>query len=223
MPISDASWSAKLRTIGDLERPDHWHLRAEDDCTYFGDYTPRAGYGHSATNQLIQNLKKKPELRHTAQWPHKQRAIREVGQAIAANVNQGALGNVVFVPIPPSWPPGDPGYDDRMAQVAQAVGPGAIVRELLFTSAAREAQHLGQQRRDPDILRATLGFRTELAAGLPSQIVLLDDVLTTGCSFVVCKSLLQEHIPNAQIYGLFVARRIIPNPFAGMDFDDLDI
>lgn len=77
MPTFDESWSGRLRVIGDLERPDHWYLTPEDQCAFFVDYTARAGYGASTTNQLILNLKKKPELAETPQHGWKHRAIAE--------------------------------------------------------------------------------------------------------------------------------------------------
>ncbi len=61
MPTSDASWSGRLRLIGDLERPDHHHLEAGDQCAFFGEYTPGEGWKHSSTNNLILNLKKGTE------------------------------------------------------------------------------------------------------------------------------------------------------------------
>jgi hypothetical protein len=82
MTTFDESWSGRLRKVGDLERPDHWFLTEADDCVFFGEYTARAGYGHSSTNQLIHNLKKKPELSGTPQYVWKGRAIDTIGRAI---------------------------------------------------------------------------------------------------------------------------------------------
>jgi hypothetical protein len=209
MPTSDVSWSASLRVVGDLERPDHFYLTDQDACAFFGEYTARAGFGHSRTNQIIHNLKKKPETRATPQWRYKVQTIEEVGAAIRANIDAQALPTIVFVPIPPSRMPGDPGYDDRMAKVARAIGYDLDVREILYTRIAREPMHASQSTRDLEALRATLGIRAELVNPSPVQVVLLDDVLTTGCSFTVCKSLLVEIWPGAPVYGIFVAPRII--------------
>lgn len=99
MPTSDESWSGKLRIVGDLERPDHWYITEEDKCAFFGEYTAYAGYGHSSTNQLIHNLKKKPETRGVPQWAWKARAIRDVGQALVANpdpTSAGTAGDAVL-------------------------------------------------------------------------------------------------------------------------------
>lgn len=66
MPTSDASWKGRLRLIGDLERPDHYHLTRDDQCYFLGDYTSGRGFGYSLTNQHIFNLKKGAQLRGTA-------------------------------------------------------------------------------------------------------------------------------------------------------------
>jgi hypothetical protein len=95
MPASGENWSAKPRIVGDLERPDHCHLSAEDNVPCFGDYTARAGWRRSSINQLIHNLKKKPNTRGTPRWDCKLRAIKEAGKVIAANI-------LPVVPIPDS-------------------------------------------------------------------------------------------------------------------------
>lgn len=222
MPTLDASWTGRLRVIGELELQDHWYLGPVDECVYFGEYTARAGYAHSATNQLILNLKKKPETRGTPQWRYKEKAIRDIGHAIARNLTPEGLAQITIVPIPPSKPPGSPSYDDRMAQVARAVGPNIDLREVLVTTCEREAMHVAQNHRDPDALRATLTLDRDLLAPLPIQVLLLDDVLTTGCSFRTCKAMLLEAWPDAKVFGLFVARRVI-DPGADFDFENIEL
>lgn len=222
MTTSDASWSPKLRVVGDLEREDHWYLGADDHCYFFGEYMPRKGFAHSATNQLVMNLKKKPDLRHTAQWSHKLATIQRVARTIQSNILPEALPGLTFVPIPPSKPPTSPGYDDRMAQVARQIAGNCDVRELIVTQAERDARHTTGEKRDPAALRATLALVPALLANPPRQIVLLDDVLTTGCSFRVCRTMLQEALPSADIFGVFVARRVIDRTSPFEAFIDLD-
>ncbi len=183
MAISDESWSAKLRTIGDLERPDHSYLTPSDECFFFGEYTARAGYAHSRTNSIIANLKKKFTLRTTSQWHHKERTIRECAAAIAANLKPEYLPQIVFVPIPPSKCPSNPEYDDRVTRIARAISPNADVREVIFSVADREARHTIQDHRDPNALRSILRIREELAGKPRPFVIVLDDVVTTGCSF----------------------------------------
>lgn len=220
MPTFDESWSGRLRVIGELERPDHWHLTADDQCAFFGEYTARKGFGHSSTNQLIANLKKRPQLAGTPQYVWKGRAIQDVAAALRANLTPDALASVAIVPIPPSKQPETEGYDDRMARVARAISPDVDVREVLYTAVEREAMHANAAHRDLGALRDSLAVRAELLANPPPQAILLDDVLTTGCSFKVCKEMLQEVWPETDIFGVFVARRVIDHT---ADFEDLTL
>lgn len=215
MPTSDASWSGKLRIIGDLERPDHYYLREGDECAFFGEYTPRAGWKHSNTNQMILNLKKLPTVaRGTYQWGHKQTAIREAAAAIRANLNQDALATSLFIPIPSSKTLQHPDYDPRMLQVAQMIGPPARAAEVLRTLHDRDAMHVGTDRRDPEQLGAAIVADAGLIPGGIQRVFLLDDMVTTGSSFRACSDILRAHIPDIPIIGLFISRRVIPNPFA---------
>lgn len=215
MLTSDASWSGKLRIIGDLERPDHWHLQDDDDCAFFGEYTPRAGFRHSATNQLILNMKKKPSVtRGTYQWPHKVNAIKDAARAIRSNISADALLSSLFIPIPSSKRSSHPDYDPRMLEVAKSIGPPAREAEVLRTIVDRDALHENDNRRDPDELAATISVHPELVPEDVKNLILIDDMVTTGCSFRACKRLLSEAIPGRDIFGLFISRRILPNPFA---------
>ena len=209
MTTSGGSWAGKLRKIGDLERADHWHLSDDDECVFFGEYTSGGGYAHSATNDIVSNLKKSPSVRNTAQWRFKQRAIEKVAATISANLRADVMKGVVVVPIPPSKPPEHALYDDRMAQVARLISPPVDVRELLYTAAEREPRHMQAGKRDPASLRESIKVRLHLLNPVPDMVLLIDDVLTTGCSFKVCKTIIAEHWPNAPVLGLFVARRVI--------------
>lgn len=218
---SDASWTGKLRVIGDLERPDHWHLTANDSCAFIGEYTARAGYGHSVTNGVISNLKKKPSTKGTPQWRYKEQAIRDIGHVISRNLTPEAKATATFVPIPPSKSPSSPDFDDRMVRVAKEIGD-IDLREVLFTRTERVAMHSNDTHRDPKVLRESLGLRRELLQPQPTQVILIDDVLTTGCSFKVCQSLLKEVWPEATFFGLFVARRVIQRASVFEAVSDID-
>jgi hypothetical protein len=220
-PMSDESWSGSLRRITELERPDHHWLGEEHDCYFVGEYTPRAGYAHSKTNGLINNLKKRPSLRGTNQWPYKIRAIREVAAAIAGGLKPEARSAITFVPIPPSKMRDDPEFDNRMAEVARGIAPDADVREMIRLIAPREAAHETVETRDPDALRAKLAIDADLLAPKPRIIGLLDDLLTTGCSFRACRALLADSLPDVPVIGLFVARRVPDRADIEIDFDAL--
>jgi hypothetical protein len=218
----DESWSGRLRIVGDLERPDHWYLRPDDTCYFFGEYTARGGYGHSSTNQIIHNLKKKPELAGKPQYHYKARDIQAVGTAIRSNLNSEMLNQVSIVPMPPSKPSGALGYDDRMAQIAHAVG-GVDVREAIVTTVDRPPMHTTDSHRNPATLRNTLATVPALLGNPKPLVILLDDVLTTGCTFTVCKALLQEVWPETQIMGLFIARRVIDRSASLETFIEIEL
>ena len=213
MTTSDASWSARFRRIGDLERPDHHYLTEADDCHYLGDYTARAGWSHSATNRMISNLKKSPLKRDQPEWRYKGMAINQVAQAMRSGINPDRLADLTFVPIPPSKLSDHPEYDDRVLQIALRISPQGT-RELIRAGVSRVARHIDDARHDPDALRETLILDRSLLEPRPQQIFLIDDVITTGCSFMVCKQMLAEEFPDTRITGLFVARRVLPSPFA---------
>ena len=219
MPTLDGSWSPQIRKIGDLERGDHWHLTSEHECYFFGEYTARAGYSHSSTNQIVSNIKKRPSLRHTPQWPHKVRAMQLVAAAIRSAINPAAFGIVTLVPIPPSKLRTDPEYDPRMAQIARMVSSDADVRELIEPMAARDPLHESEQRLQPHELIATLQINEAHCAPAPQNVILIDDVVTTGCSFVACKTMLQQRFPGLPVSGIFAARRAVDH---SADFPDLD-
>jgi len=220
MTTFDASWSPTVRQIGELECGDHYYLTEADQCYFFGEYTARAGYTHSSTNQIIANIKKKPSLNGTPQWHYKVKDMRRVTLAFRGAIRPEALPSVTLVPIPPSKCRIHPDHDDRMAQIARGIGPAADVRELIVATADRTPQHESENRLRPDQLVALLALDETLSAPVPTQIFLIDDVVTTGCSFRACKQLLETRFPDATIGGLFAARRVIDH--AAM-FDPIDI
>lgn len=218
MTTLDASWTSSLRVVGDLERPDHHYLRAEDECYFMGSYTSRGGFGCSFTNGLISNLKKPMSTRGTPQWKYKVRAIQQAGAALRTNMNPKAISQSAFIPVPPSSPRGTPDYDDRILQVATCIAPAGDVRELLLTNAQRTPRHTSNGRRDPEDLKQTIQVDAALTTVRPAQVILLDDVLTTGCSFVVCKEIIHSIWPGIKVYGVFIAR--VARPAVDFDFEE---
>jgi hypothetical protein len=205
----------RLVKIDDSTLQDHYYLTPQDNCYYFGEYTARAGHAFSDTNQLIMNFKKSVETRGTSQWRHKEMAIRTVAELIAASVVPTEVANrtVTFVPIPPSKSVADPLYDDRMTRVLQTfVGAnpgGGDVRELLTQVVSTEAYHLRTDRPSVDSLRTNYRIVETYSHPVPNEIILVDDVLTTGCHFKAASAVLNQRFPNVPITGLFVARRVI--------------
>ena len=219
---SDESWSTTLREITDIERPDHSYLGVEHICAYFGEYTARKGWAHSRANGIINNLKKPPSKRGTGEWYYKEKAISDIGRAIRSNLRPEALADITIIPAPPSKQPDDPEYDDRMYQVAKAIGNGVDVRPMLRCRQSRQAAHLSDVRPGPDALAENIELIEQAMGSLPprSTVLVLDDVLVTGATFVACSRILRARFPEISVLGLFVARRV---PERDLDFDAFEV
>lgn len=216
---------SRLSLVGDLERPDHFHLPADAICYFWGEYTPYPNTGglkwnFSPTNRLISNFKKKMDVRGTGQWNYKVAAITQVATAFAAMYSWAALLalNPAFIPIPPSKARNDPMYDPRMLEMLNKVAAlqrtQLDIRDCLSFDGRYSASHETDERPTPDQLYDALTFSEE--QGRPTQrpgaIFLYDDMLTTGAHFVAACRKLREVFPGVPIYGQFVSRRLLPRP-----------
>ena len=123
MATSGKGFPRRATAVDELTRPDHHYLTKVDRCAFIGECTARRGYQHSATNQLILNLKKGMERRGRSDWRYKQTAIEQAGRAFEAVLSERALNEFTFVPMPPSKARDDPAHDDRMVRVVRAIRP----------------------------------------------------------------------------------------------------
>jgi predicted amidophosphoribosyltransferase len=193
---------------------DHARLTPQDVCYHIYEYTSGRNYKFSKTNQLISNLKKKPTAsdgeRH---W--KSQAVRQCAADLKAALDPKWLADATIVPIPGSKAKGDPDFDDRMEQIARLIRPGQDVRNLVVQTESTVAAHeaAAGQRIAVEELVAIYRIDETLTAPAPTKIVILDDVLTAGTHFRAMQTVLSHRFPQAQILGLFVARRVFPNPF----------
>lgn len=210
MATSRGNFPRRATAVDELTRRDHHYLEQDDRCVFIGEYTARAGYQHSETNQLILNLKKGMDRRDKRDWRYKGMAIRQAGRTFAAVLNERSLDQFTFVPIPPSKARGDPEYDDRMVQVVGAIRPERPVdaRELIVQSVSTEAAHGSARRLRPEQLADIYRVDESVAAPTPAALVVVDDVLTTGAHFKAAQSVLVERFPGVPVFGLFVARRV---------------
>jgi predicted amidophosphoribosyltransferase len=173
-----------------------------------GEYTARAGFSHSATNNLIHNLKKPMDRRGTPQWRWKEYAIREAAAALNFAFGDATLAGITFVPVPPSKVRSDPMYDDRMVQVLGRVRPGLDVRELVVQRGSRAAAHETDRRARPEEMVAQYQVVEALATPAPAMIGICDDMVTTGCQYRAMRTVLAQRFPQAEFFGLFLARRV---------------
>ena len=200
---------SRLLTIDELTRPDHTYLAADDECHYLGEYTARAGFSFSATNDLIQNLKKPMDRRGRPEWRYKEQAIRAFGQQLGEAMNADFLSKATLVPVPPSHRPDDPAYDDRMLQILRAMAGSKEfdIRELVTMRVSIEPAHLKESSRSVEALVEAFAIDTRLLSPSPTAIAIFDDVLTTGAHFAAMKRLLRRRFPETPLCGIFLARR----------------
>ncbi len=212
MTISgDNSFPSRLTKIDELTRGDHSFLEVEDECLFFGEYSARKGFAHSATNSLILNFKKPMQYRRTNSWPYKTRAINSVASAFSQSLGS-AFANLTLVPVPPSKLKTDPEYDDRMMDMLRAMrtpaGLSPDIRELVLQTQPMQAAHESARRPPPDEWEKIYAINEPLAHKIPTWIGIIDDVLVTGCHFRAVSNVLKKRFPTVRITGLFIARRV---------------
>lgn len=198
-----------LTKIDDLTFPDHYRLDSTDECCFVGEYTARAGYSYSATNDLVHNLKKGMERKDRPEWRYKISAIATASLQLRNSLNPDYLRVATFVPIPPCRAKDDPLYDDRMVQILRQFGSDVDVRELIVQSESYDASHGGATSRPgPDELYQRYQIDQTLIEPVPRSIAVVDDVLTTGAHFKAMQRMLNETFPGVPLIGLFLARRV---------------
>jgi hypothetical protein len=211
MKFEDTSPSL-LKRLDELTRGHHSLLQEDDEGYYLGEYTPRAGSGHSPTNKLIINYKKSVDRREHEDWSYKEKAINEVAQwwkkAIFDTTDlSDRVHRATLVPIPPSKAKNSPEYDDRNYRMLKSLFPKGDVRELILQKESREPLHvLKNEPRLPGTLKNNYVLNEILTQPLPSEIWLFDDTLVKGTHFRAAKEFLRKFFPNIPIVGFFIAR-----------------
>ena len=199
----------RLSKIDELTRPDHTFLEQADDCYYLGEYTARAGYAFSTTNDLIQNLKKPMDRRGRPEWRYKTWAINRSAQMLREAIPEQWLDRVTFVPVPPSKTREHVDYDDRLLQILTKVGEGRHfdIRELVVMAENVDPAHLSDDPRNISALLNKMRLDRSLLQPVPQAICVFDDVLTTGAHFKATQMWLRTEFPHVPLAGLFLARR----------------
>ncbi len=226
------SMPPRLSVIGDLERQDHFFLLPQHRCYFWGEYTPFEHTGgqkwsFSPTNQLINNFKKKMDRAGQMDWRYKAIAIEQVAMAFSRAWRWDQLGsqNPTLIPMPPSKTRNDALYDARMLEMLRSMA-GKVqtplnVQDILSFDGSCDASHEAAERPTPEALYQAMEIDTSAMAGQapPGMILLFDDMITTGAHFLAASRRLAEPFPGVPVVGVFVARRVVPNPFADFDLD----
>lgn len=221
MTSDGTSFPERLTRIDELTRGDHSYLTEDDECLFFGDYTARKGFAHSATNNLILNFKKPLKHRNKPGWHYKARAITQVAGAFSKSLGAD-LAKLTLVPVPPSKIKSDPEYDDRlmsMLNLMKAPKDGSLdVRELIKQTKGMPAAHDSENRPPPAEWEKVYEIDEKFIKPDPSWIGITDDLLVTGSRFRAISNVLKTRFPKARITGLFIARRV-PEAIDWSEFD----
>lgn len=202
----------KPTKIDDLHRGSYFHLIESDECYFFGEYAPGAGYA-GATNNLILNFKKDMDTQESPkEWRHKLRAIASVSRMLAEALKPDWLETSTLVPMPPSKARHDPMYDDRMCQVLARIerltGIDLDTRELLYQTETTRSSSRSGERLSIGEIRKVYRLDESLTDPQPQKIALFDDLLTSGAHFKVGKELIRRKWPNMRVFGIFLARSL---------------
>jgi hypothetical protein len=190
---------------------EYWYLDHLDVCYYIWERVSGATYDQFPTNSFIKNLQIPPSVRGQNRWYFKEQAVSHAARAVGAFIPEDGRRTLTFVPIPPSFTRDDPAHDERLLWVLRSIHPPlADVRELILQVSNMPSK--GKQI-SPAERAANYIINPECAEPAPSNIVLFDDVLTTGSHFKGAVMVLKERYPDVRIIGLFLARATRPDVF----------
>lgn len=206
----------RFTKIDELNRHEHRFLVPGDDCSFLGEYTARAGYNHSETNDKIISLKMKPDAIRQKPYrgKHKDRAISFWAEKLSAALPFADASQAVWVPIPGSCPREHPDYDDRLIRVLRrAYGSGLpIASRLLVQEGERIAAHDATDRPTPEQLTAQWTVDKSGITPDTERFVVFDDVISRGVSFKAAQRIILQRFSHSTVVGLFLARTVHDDP-----------
>ena len=126
-----------------------------------------------------------------------------------------------MIPIPPSKCKTDDFYDDRMVKALKIATKNledVYVKDIIELANNRQSSHSSTQPRlNPTELLEILKIDKNSTIET-TDIILVDDVITTGSQFKACKELILQNYPHANVIGLFICRT--QHGSAADDYDD---
>ena len=212
MTISGCA-AASLQWLDERRRSQHCFLETADRCCYLWEYRP--GRARDAAQRWIRDLKCSPLLAavHLPAARKKERALLHAAQALRAAAPRAWVERTSWCPIPPSARIGGPDYDDRLLRLLHMAFEryDADIRPLLRQSQSLPADHRERRRVSVSTLYGLLSVDTgQLGTRmLRPEVVLFDDVLTTGKHFKCAQARLRERLGPISISACVLARRVL--------------
>lgn len=177
-------------------------------CTSWLVYATRSRDDAAArTRTLILNIKKDIRDRHTGR-PTVELVIARVLERAGAAAAKAFDGDPMLVPVPGAgltkantiWPA------RRICQELVRHGLGADVLEIVRRTTAVD-KSAGAERR-PTYAEHYQSFSVTPKLTLPSRIVLVDDVVTSGTTLLACAQRLAEAHPGIPVSAFGIARTL---------------
>lgn len=202
--------------VDEFAKQDHSFLDIDDSVYYIKEYYPGVGFSGEG-NSLILNLKKSMDAIDSDQWQHKRKAILYVATLIAKemdNSDKAKESKVYWIPVPPSKTRSDPLFDDRIYQILKCAvdmttSKRHFIADVFTQDSNRESFSVTTNKRSiTDLvshytMNAIPNYNPE-----NDVIIIFDDVLTTGCHYKAVENVILNRYSNADIRGVFIARRI---------------
>ena len=180
-------------------------LSGGDVCYYARDYISHGSFSASVGNNLISNFKKEVSKRKNLdEWRHKLSAIDQFALELHDFIPEGTA----IAHIPSSKAKNHPEYDSRLEDTLaklKSYMPTLVIVTPFEVIQTLPSSHKGGER-DPEVIYSNLRW-----LGLPAgtnQIVLIDDVITSGAHFNACKRILTKNIPGIEVVGVFWAKTV---------------
>ncbi|HTT07031.1 MAG TPA: hypothetical protein VMF64_17260 [Steroidobacteraceae bacterium] len=213
-PVSGAdAKQCSLHLLDAARRTQHCFLEAGDCCRYLWEYRP--GLPRNRAQRWISDLKCRPS--QAAARPlraiYKECALLRAAQALRAAAPRAWVEQASWCPIPPSARAGASDYDDRLLRLLRLAFAGydVDIRPLLRQSQSLPADHCGRQRVAFAALYEAMTVDTSqlLSCTLRMEVVLFDDVLTTGKHLKCAQLRLRERLGPLSISACVLARRVL--------------
>ncbi|EAK3672774.1 hypothetical protein BZ119_01475 [Campylobacter jejuni] len=180
------------------------YLNSDDACYYFLDYKPNSGF---EANSLVFNFKKDLLFKNHPSWYYRNEAIKEFAKMINnmfLNINKNIFN---IIPMPTSKPKNSTEFNNRLMQTMEELlklDNSYKIFDCFDVQNNLVPAHYNGYRNPNDLKQEILFYPPNF---FDKNIVLIDDVLTTGGHFKACKNILLEKLdPNINIVGLFLAK-----------------
>lgn len=201
----------KLQKIDELCLNQYPRLKKADECYFFGEYHSKQGYQHSDFNQIMFNFKKPMEKRNDHDWQYKEIAIHQMTDMIYQCPQWPTLNKYLWIPIPPSKTEGHPDHDNRMIRILENLKNKDCkfnYSNCISQKTDRDPVHLSEKKRPTSEEHFDNFIFNQKIIIQASDIIIFDDLITTGSSFAAMKQILLNKFPETSIIGLFLGRSV---------------